>query len=156
MFTKNKFLLSLFLVGAIALSLALGGIATDQATAAPDPHFILAQVQSAQSSQPRSYNCSAKDLGFTRDKIDIEFSYPDLREPLRNLYVTTTQTLSGKQGTWDALFSTDGESSFWTTPVLREIAIGTAPLTIILNAGRGPVADRFEARFYDHYPVKCR
>jgi hypothetical protein len=114
------------------------------------------QNQSAPSAQPRNYTCSAKNLG-TTEKIDIEFPYTENHGSLRNLYVSITQT-SGNLGTWDALFSTDGESSLWTTPVLRDIAVGTSPLIIILNPGiRTPDTDRFEAEFYHQtYPVKCR
>ncbi len=102
------------------------------------------------------YLYQSTSLGSTTQKINIKFLYHEGDITLENLYVNITKSGSDKAQIWDALYSTDADSNFWTTPVLRDIATGLSPLIIVQGNGLSPASERLEAKFYDKfYPVEC-
>lgn len=118
--------------------------------------FSFANNASAQTIE--SYLCKVKeDMGNTIDKINIEFPYQEgAGEAVQNLYIKITKTENGNSGIWDALYSTDGDANYWTTPVLRDVATGTDPLVVVQPNELTPSHERLKANFYSvTYPVEC-
>jgi hypothetical protein len=72
------------------------------------------------------------------------------------LYINIAKLEGGEPQIWDALHSTDADNNYWTTPLLRDIAIGTSPLIIVQKSDTSPAHERLEADFYNEtYPVEC-
>ena len=108
------------------------------------------------SATSGDYICKAENLGPTIEKINVEFSYHEDDRIVQNLYVNIAKPAVGEPQIWDALYSTDADNNFWTTPVLRDIATGLSPLIIVQENGTSPGYERLEADFYNEtYPVEC-
>jgi hypothetical protein len=103
------------------------------------------------ASASTNYSCRAENIGYT-DKINIEFPYQEgAQSAIQNLYITVTKVRGGESQIWDALYSTDGDYSYWTTPVLRDVSVGTAPLVIIRENGLSDLI----AFFGEDHPIQC-
>jgi len=109
------------------------------------------------ASVSRDYLCKAESLGITTDKINIEFLYQEGSVGIvQNLYINIAKSQGGEPQIWDALYSTDADNNYWTTPVLREVATGISPFIIVQENGISPEHERLEADFYGKsYPVEC-
>jgi hypothetical protein len=107
------------------------------------------------ASASGNFTCKAENVGYA-DKINIEFPYQEAAQSaIQNLYITVTKVRSGESQIWDALYSNDGDYNYWTTPVLRGVNVGTAPLVIIQENGRSPDHERLVAYFGEDYPIQC-
>jgi hypothetical protein len=109
------------------------------------------------SATSGDYICKAENLGYTTEKIKIEFSYHESDDRIvQNLYINIAKLEGGEPQIWDALYSTDADFNYWATPLLRDIAIGTSPLIIVQESGISPGHERLKADFYNKtYPVEC-
>lgn len=109
------------------------------------------------SAMSEVYICRAGNLGSTTDKINVEFSYHEGNDrAVQNLYIKIAKLAGGEPEIWDALYSTDADNNFWTTPVLRGVATGLSPLIIVQENGTSPSHERLKAGFYNRtYPVEC-
>jgi hypothetical protein len=86
---------------------------------------------------------------------EVEFVYPQVRSAEYLNVQISLLGLDEVDPAWrKAWFSTGGEDSYWTVPVV----LGVAPVVITLSAApREPVNDRFLAEFSGHsvVPVQC-
>jgi hypothetical protein len=108
------------------------------------------------ASASSSYLCRAENVG-SADEINIEFPYQeDDQAAVQNLYISITKVRGGETRLWDALYSSDGDYNYWTTPVLRDVNVGTSALLISQENGRNPGQERLVANFSgENYPVQC-
>ncbi|PZO36556.1 MAG: hypothetical protein DCF19_21275 [Pseudanabaena frigida] len=112
-------------------------------------------ISSASSTPPKlvQINICRTQIGQgTQPLLDVEFDYLtetslQKRYPYekQNIYVKTTTLLKQNEGQvrqFEALVGSDGDYSFWTTPVLRDIYGGTSPLVIDREPGVVGIRDR--------------
>jgi hypothetical protein len=106
---------------------------------------------------PRAYVCKASSLGITATKLDVEFRFPETTEPIQNLYLQVTDSRTKQAQLWDAVFSSDGDYSYWATPLLRNVGVGISPLVVVLTPSRA-TTPQLELQFDrpQPYVVACK
>jgi hypothetical protein len=122
------------------------------------------------------HQCQTQIKPGTRPLFDLEFDYlsqSTLQQrypyPEENLYVKVTDRFPphpGQVRQLEARWGSDGDYSFWTTPVLRDVSGGTSPIVIDLEPGvlvrpgspslSAQLSSALSASFAGKsYPVKC-
>lgn len=153
----NPFRLPLILV--IIFSAPIGGLTTAPASAQPMPIVdrsirLPTEVESP-TGQIQCQTVIEAEIEAQAIAAEVEFVYPQLRSAEYLNVQISFLGLNEVDPAWrKAWFSTAGEDSYWTVPVV----LGVAPVVITLSAApRDPVNDRFLAEFSGHavVPVQC-
>ena len=122
------------------------------------------------------YTCRAKVMPGRLPLFDVEFDYlaqswlqKRYPYPQENIYVKVTDRFkpsAGQTKRLEARWGSDGDYSFWTTPVLRDVVGGTNPLVIamepgvLVRSGSPSLVTQLNSAFSidfagKSYPVKC-
>lgn len=113
------------------------------------------------------YTCRSQVSPVSKPLLDVEFDYL-INDSIQNIYVQVK--LLGKNTAHvqllEAFFGSDGDYSFWTTPVLRDVSGGTFPLVLDMEPGIIGLTDNRSrpqqlnaalsvSFMHKDYPVKC-
>jgi hypothetical protein len=104
----------------------------------------IANSQNLPPPAPATYTCRSQIAPYGKTAFEVEFDFIDAS--IKHLPVVTKRQRPDRTPqeilVWDALYGTDGDYDYWTTPILREFSIEkNQPLVISRMSGRSQYAN---------------
>jgi hypothetical protein len=107
----------------------------------------IANSQNSPPPAPAAYTCRSQIAPYGKTAFEVEFDFID--RSIKHLPVVTKRQRPDRTPeeilVWDALYGTDGDYDYWTTPILREFTIEKdQPLVITRMSGLPRYANTVE------------
>ncbi len=104
----------------------------------------IANSQNSPPPAPAVYTCRSQIAPYGKTAFEVEFDFID--RSIKHLPVVTKRQPPDQTPeeilVWDALYGTDGDYDYWTTPILRELTIEKdQPLVITRMSSRSQYAN---------------